>query len=948
MIHKITKFRLSDGKAMLASALQSVRNFDRRSRLIMTLAALLAVTTGAWANDSGEVGDIEWEFNGDSNTLTIRPLYYFTSVKMPDCEQNHENNWSVYYYVETIVINDGITTIGQNAFYGFTKVTSVTFGKDVTTIGYKAFHYCDALETITLPEQLETIGEDAFSFCNKLQSITIPDQVTEIDFGAFFDCEALKTVTFKGATPPTLEGDIFTGTTSVDIIRVPAGKGDAYRQAYAQYSWASKILGEDEVLLTRGTTDATLNTWTMTMPAADVELEAVYYPDATVTGTATAAEGVRAGEDKALVSGLSTEHGTLVYAITAATVTTAPADDQFAAANNTAKDLTTEGTYRVWYYVKPDASHSPSVPKSVDVEVLTNKFDITFTAANTNTIDGTKATVSVKDGETVIVNEQALGDDGKLAGVTMGQTVILTAAEGYKIMDAKEIGDDAWLSYEYTGITTAFGTSYVTKLFTWAIQYTPSMLTGNILTKVKSKTSEYSTGNPVTLKIYSGGDAPESGELLATQVLENPQANEYYYIELEQPVKFDPTKSLWIELSQISAYASYCGKYPTDANGKIWYRPEGSVTWNSSTVYTPMIFPLVISTIPASLSDDGKTASYDMPANDVALSYDLRRDLSTETAVTVSIGGEQATTDTRLRIAKDGNAYKPVGALTCSFADNITGVNITDPTKILPAGLKPQFYLQGDNDTWTLVTDINATTHLPTNIAPGQTYQMTLAALDASIYTGETPRTISITLFEGYEVSVPAQEYITYFKDEALTLGADETAAKLYTITDADGQTATATEVTVAKDNMPILVKNTSTQTRNILLIPTTDNADDVTVYEGFKGTLTAKTFSDDDMNGKQYYVLAGGKMFARVSGAGTIAANRCWLELDNAKAARQLNIHIGDETTGVEELKDSGIEELNSDAWYDLQGRKLDGQPTRKGMYIHGSKKIIIRTNNQ
>lgn len=700
------------------------------------------------------------------------------------------------------------------------------------------------------------------------------------------------------------------------------------------------------------TTNNDRTVWTIDkMPASDVELTVRYYDDAEVKGDAIAATGVHIGEDKALLSGLSTEHGTLVYAITPATVTTAPADNLFAAANNTAKnkDITEAGTYRVWYYVDPDATHSPSVPAYKEVEVLTNKFDITFTAANTNTIESGKATVSVKDGDAEPVDMTDQIANGVLADVTMGQTVILTAAEGYKFIDVKEIGDDAWLSYEYTGITTAFGTSNVTKLFTWAIQYTPSMLTGNILTKVKSKTSEYSTGNPVTLKIYSGGDAPESGELLATQVLENPQANEYYYIELEQPVEFDPTKSLWIELSQISAYASYCGKLPTDANGKIWYRLEGSETWYSNEVYTPVIFPLVISTIPATLSDDGKTASLDMPANDVALSYDLRRDLSTETALTVSIGGEQATTDTRLRIAKDGNAYKPVKNLTCSFADNITGVNITDPTKILPAGLNPQFYLQGDNDTWTLVTDISAETHLPTNIAPGQTYQMTLAALDASIYTGETPRTISITLYEGYEVSVPAQEYITYFKDEALTLGADETAAKLYTITAVDGQTATATEVTVAKANMPILVKNNSTETRNILLIPTTTaTPDDVEAYSGFKGTLAAKTFSDEDMNGKQYYVLAGGKMFARVSGAGTIAANRCWLELDNAKAARQLNIHIGDETTGVEELKDSGIEELNSDAWYDLQGRKLDGQPTRKGMYIHGSKKIIIRTNNQ
>ena len=55
MIHNISKFRLSDGKAMLASALQSVRNFDRRSRYLLTLVALLAMTTGAWADPQEEL-----------------------------------------------------------------------------------------------------------------------------------------------------------------------------------------------------------------------------------------------------------------------------------------------------------------------------------------------------------------------------------------------------------------------------------------------------------------------------------------------------------------------------------------------------------------------------------------------------------------------------------------------------------------------------------------------------------------------------------------------------------------------------------------------------------------------------------------------------------------------------------------------------------------------------
>ena len=65
-----TKFRLSDGKAMLASALQNVRNFDRRSkRFLMTLAALFAMTAGAWAQTEQTV-DVT-PVTGQTNQWTL-------------------------------------------------------------------------------------------------------------------------------------------------------------------------------------------------------------------------------------------------------------------------------------------------------------------------------------------------------------------------------------------------------------------------------------------------------------------------------------------------------------------------------------------------------------------------------------------------------------------------------------------------------------------------------------------------------------------------------------------------------------------------------------------------------------------------------------------------------------------------------------------------------------
>ena len=60
----------------------------------------------------------------------------------------------------------------------------------------------------------------------------------------------------------------------------------------------------------------------------------------------------------------------------------------------------------------------------------------------------------------------------------------------------------------------------------------------------------------------------------------------------------------------------------------------------------------------------------------------------------------------------------------------------------------------------------------------------------------------------------------------------------------------------------------------------------------------------------------------------------------------RAFSLNFGDdETTGVEELKDSKIEELKSyDVWYTLDGRRLEGKPTVKGLYIVNGKKVMVQ----
>ena len=89
------------------------------------------------------------------------------------------------------VVPEGITKISRNAFYGCTKLTSLSIPDSVVEIGESAFSDCTNLTTITIPNSVLVIGDCAFSGCSNLTTITIPDSVTNIGRSAFRNCENL-------------------------------------------------------------------------------------------------------------------------------------------------------------------------------------------------------------------------------------------------------------------------------------------------------------------------------------------------------------------------------------------------------------------------------------------------------------------------------------------------------------------------------------------------------------------------------------------------------------------------------------------------------------------------------------------------------------------------------------------------------------------------------------
>ena len=121
------------------------------------------------------------------------------------------------------------------------------------------------------------------------------------------------------------------------------------------------------------------------------------------------------------------------------------------------------------------------------------------------------------------------------------------------------------------------------------------------------------------------------------------------------------------------------------------------------------------------------------------------------------------------------------------------------------------------------------------------------------------------------------------------------------------------------------------------------EDADNVTYdSEHFKGTLEAKTFTAEDMAAADHYVLSNGHDFVWVKDAGTLAANKCWIELSKSESAgaRRLTIVFEGETTGINAINAAATIEGNI---YDLQGRKV-AQPKKGGLYIVNGKKIVVK----
>ena len=138
----------------------------------LILSVFFSISASA---DVVEVDGVYYDISGTTATVTSGDNKYSGDIVIPESITYNNSKYSV-------------TSIGNNAFWGCSGLTSVTIPNSVTSIGDKAFYYCRGLTSVTIPNSVTSIGKSAFSFCTGLTSITIPNSVTSIDESAFDFC----------------------------------------------------------------------------------------------------------------------------------------------------------------------------------------------------------------------------------------------------------------------------------------------------------------------------------------------------------------------------------------------------------------------------------------------------------------------------------------------------------------------------------------------------------------------------------------------------------------------------------------------------------------------------------------------------------------------------------------------------------------------------------------
>lgn len=137
--------------------------------------------------------NLTWKFDESTGSLTISgtgAMHEFTAMSVP---------WhDIRNSIISVVVEDGVTSIGNMAFYCCDNLITVSLPNSVAKIGDTAFYYCRKLQSVTL-SGVTTIGTSAFSGCVNLTNVTLSESLATIGDTAFTECTNLSEVYYGGS-----------------------------------------------------------------------------------------------------------------------------------------------------------------------------------------------------------------------------------------------------------------------------------------------------------------------------------------------------------------------------------------------------------------------------------------------------------------------------------------------------------------------------------------------------------------------------------------------------------------------------------------------------------------------------------------------------------------------------------------------------------------------------
>ena len=165
---------------------------------------------------TGTYAGLDWDFNTSNGVFRLSG-----SGSMANGSQFDKTGWlsTVKAIAKSVEISNGVTSIGNYAFYQFPELESVKFPETLREIGQYAFYGCSKLKQVDFPASLTTIGKAAFNGCNSITAIEIPSAVKEVTQSAFGNCSSLSCVYLMDGVESI--GSQAFGSCPLSVVKLP-------------------------------------------------------------------------------------------------------------------------------------------------------------------------------------------------------------------------------------------------------------------------------------------------------------------------------------------------------------------------------------------------------------------------------------------------------------------------------------------------------------------------------------------------------------------------------------------------------------------------------------------------------------------------------------------------------------------------------------------------------